>query len=103
MKAALSKLTLDNFHPRILLEQRAAFAKVRGLALKGCDVVCRLAARACWEKAVDEGLSHESLLYAPFLWKLVLHDVWFSHRRGQVMVPQSAVIFLWDSRLHVSV
>ena len=96
VRAAFKKLTLSNACPLERLVQWQAFAKKHKLVLKGCDqrmwtanLFHKLTQSGAWEKAARAGLSHETLekhleLHSRFLRKLVLHDVWLSHRRGEV-------------------
>ena len=95
MKAAFEQLKLDVAYPRERLNHWQRYCEEIGEPRRGLNQRT-LAARLChrltqeraWEKCVKEGLSHQTLekhlkLGSPFLRKMVLHDLWLSHRVGE--------------------
>ena len=96
VRKAIGALTFDVACPRARLQQWQAHHRTckggRGkfsMKAEAADLFHDLTVAGAWEKCIAAGLTHESLeqilhVHSPFLRKLVLHDVYLSHRKGQL-------------------
>ena len=89
------KAQLDNAVPRMRLQQWSAYCHQHKLRFSGqnmqslaAEAFGRLTKAGAWEKAARAGVNNDTLkrildVHNPFLRKLVLHDMWLSHRVGE--------------------
>ena len=94
-QAAFRKLYLSNACPRMRLNQWKNYRRHMGQSTEGFDqrltaaqAFHRLSQARAWTNAARKKIDHKVLeedlhVYDPFLRKLVLHDIWLSHGRGE--------------------
>ena len=94
VQASLRDVYMDSAMPLYRNQQWQQECRRRGLQVAGHDqrklaatLFHELTSTGAWQRCVDEGLTHASLektlrVHVEFLRKVLLHDLWVSHRIG---------------------
>ena len=106
-KAIFQKARLDSSIPRMRVQQWQAYCVRKKMEFRGKKLLAlrapafaKLTWDGAWEKAAKAGITDATLreileVHSPFLRKLILHDIWLSHGKGQESWPDFRSLFFF--------